>query len=219
MMLKLVLLIGAVSIFAFRTIVFLIGIVRERKKKIRPGAGYEPFVSVVIPARNEEDNITACIRSIAKSRYPKDKFEIIVVNDRSTDRTGDILKELEEVNENLVIKTVTEETAEPNLRGKPGALQAGIDIARGELVLMTDADCTVPEEWIMDMASAYDDEDTGLVAAFSIPEPVRVFDKVQAVYWIYLHAMGSGGFGLNMPLGCIGNNLSVRTKTFREIGG
>ncbi len=210
---------AALAIFLIRTVVFFTGSVVERRKndKLRQ-ADYCPFVSVVIPARNEEKNIARCLDSLARNNY-SGRCEIIVINDRSDDSTASILEEYCGRMANLRVVTVTEDSDRKNLRGKPGALQAGIDQAEGEIILMTDADCVVPEQWIEYMVKPYSDGRTGLVAAYSITGTGRIFDKFQAIYWIYLHVMGSAGFGLKMPLGCIGNNLSVRTDVFRQLGG
>ncbi len=214
-----IIIVAALTIFFLRTLIFLIGSVIEKRKNNKIVRNdFTPTVSVIIPARNEEKNIARCLDSVAANIY-RGFYEIIVVNDRSDDGTASILKEYSSANGIIKVVTINKDSDKKNLRGKPGALQAGIDIAQGDIILMTDADCIVPKNWIETMVKPYKDENAGLVAAFSHTFTKRIFDRIQAVYWIYLHVMGSAGFGYGIPLGCIGNNLSVRTSTLRKLGG
>ncbi|MFW5701669.1 MAG: glycosyltransferase, partial [Bacteroidota bacterium] len=61
------------------------------RKKLIYESDYEPRVTVLVPARNEEDKIARCLDSLTRINYPEDKLEIIIVNDRSEDRTSDII--------------------------------------------------------------------------------------------------------------------------------
>lgn len=106
-------------------------------KKINPGSADDlPFVSVLIPARNEEKNIKTCIESLLNQKYPL--FEIIAVNDRSTDNTLSILRQLEETHPGLHVINI--EKSLPDWSGKNYALHLGADQARGDWFLFTDAD-------------------------------------------------------------------------------
>ncbi len=209
----------AILIYCCRTAFMSIGAKRARASHKPYSGGKLPRVSVIVPARNEENNIQFCINSLAKSDYPSDKYEIIAVNDRSTDNTGAILDELKADFPNLNPVHVTDETANKNLRGKPGALQAGINQAKGEVILMTDADCTVSPGWIKSLASQYSDKELGMLASHTLIKGSGVFDKIQAVEWVYMHTMASAGVGNGIPLGCYGNNVSVRATDYNNLGG
>ncbi len=213
-------LIIAFVVFLLRVIVFLLGSIRERKKsKIKISYSELPFVSVVVPARNEENTIAECIISIAKSNYPKEKFEIIAVDDRSTDNTKNILTELDSKYDNLKLILLSKSSNSKNLNGKPGALQAGIDKAKGQIILMTDADCTVNPDWVFTMSNLYQNEELGMVAGYTGIKASKPFEWIQAVEWTYLHTIATAGIGLNIPLSCYGNNISVRKQDFDNIGG
>jgi len=210
----------AVILYSLRTLLMLIGSIKEKKRTQNiMQSEYIPFVSVIVPSRNEETNIETCIDSLMKSTYPADKFEIVAIDDRSTDSTPNILKRLTEKYQNVKIITVTEQNRNTNLIGKPGALAAGVEQSSGELLLMTDADCIVNKDWIKTIASTFQDENVGLVASFTLIKGDRVFDIIQAIEWIYLHTMASAGIGLNTPLGCYGNNLTVRRSVYNDLGG
>lgn len=211
----------AIFLFVLRTAFFLIGCIVERKKhRIDLINENLPFISVIVPGRNEESNIAECINSIASNDYPKDRYEIIAIDDRSTDNTGKILDDLKSNISNLKVLHIRHESEKKNLQGKPGALQFGIDNSQGELILMTDADCTASPKWIRAHATFYQNNDNlGLTAAYTDIKGSRIFDKLQATEWVYMHAMAVGSFGCNMPLSCYGNNVSVRSKDFYNVGG
>ena len=219
-MIEIIIYLAAILIFGLRSVLFCIGAYKERNRLLPTNdTRYFPFVSVVIPARNEEENIERCINSIFINTYPADKYEVIAVNDRSEDKTGEILNRLQQDYKTLKIISIDDESAHNNLKGKPRALQCGIEAAEGSVIMMTDADCVVNNKWIETMAQAYSNENVGLVASFTTIIGNKIFEKIQAVEWIYMHTMGSGGIGLNEPLGCYGNNLSVRKDEFIKLGG
>jgi cellulose synthase/poly-beta-1,6-N-acetylglucosamine synthase-like glycosyltransferase len=180
---------------------------------------FRGFVSVIVPARNEENNIENAIRSIAASNFPTDQFEIIAVNDRSNDGTGDILNKLSDQIPNLKVIHLTEYSKSKNIPGKPGAIDVGIKASRGELIMMTDADCTVNPDWIKTVSLYFTDKDVALVPSFTLIKSKSLFDKIQSLEWLYLHTFASGAIGLNTPMGCYGNNLAVRRSVYDEIGG
>jgi len=106
--------------------------------------GNQPLVSIIVPACNEEDNIEQGLLSLLSQRY--ENFEIIVVDDRSTDSTADILVRLHQSHPQLVVETVTDL---PNgWMGKSHALKVGASRASGEYILFTDADCLLEETTI-----------------------------------------------------------------------
>jgi chlorobactene glucosyltransferase len=95
-----------------------------------------PFLSIIVPARNEERQIAQCVRSLLQQRYPR--FELIVVDDGSTDRTRSILRQMQAYNPQL--RVIDGATLPPGWIGKPWALAQGAREARGQWLLFTDAD-------------------------------------------------------------------------------
>ncbi|WXR62950.1 glycosyltransferase [Peptostreptococcaceae bacterium AGR-M142] len=99
-----------------------------------------PTVSLLIPAHNEEKVIEKTVRSILSMDYPKDKLEVIVINDNSSDKTGEILKKVQDsVEGNLKIITTTKENGG---KGKSNALNIGFEESKGEIIGIYDADNT-----------------------------------------------------------------------------
>jgi glycosyltransferase involved in cell wall biosynthesis len=124
-----------------------------------------PFVTILIAARNEERNISGLLKSLEVQSYPPSKFEVIIINDFSNDRTVEFAKKSATGLYNFTILT-------PDFRPETGhkkhALAFGISNAQGSIILTTDADCIVGKEWIKTMVS-YFDENTALVSG-----PVRM---------------------------------------------
>ena len=103
-------------------------------------------ISVVIPAKDEEENIEKILDSVLNQNYSKEMYEVIVVNDRSTDRTKEIAERYLFKYKNL--KIINVEMPGEILKGKQNALDIGIKNSTGEIVLLTDADCIVGKNWI-----------------------------------------------------------------------
>ena len=121
-------------------------------------------VSIVVAARNEEENIAVCIYALVSQDYPQDLLEIIVVDDRSEDTTGAILKEA--AANNPAVSVISIEETPDDCAPKKYALTRGIEKASGEIICTTDADCVPPQEWVSEMVSRFT-EDVGFVAGFS----------------------------------------------------
>lgn len=213
-------LLAALFLWSFRVTYVLWGIKRENSK---PNAILDennlPFVTVIVPARNEEQNIDQCLESLIQCNYPNDRYEIICVDDCSEDRTHEILEGYSLQYPNVHIIRLGPEKRSAVLHGKTAALQAGFDIAKGEYVLMTDADCVVHEGWIRAYVSAFIATDPGLIAGITRIKHNNFFSKIQALEWIYMSKMAAAGVGWNTPLGCYGNNYGIKKSLLDKIGG
>ena len=110
----------------------------------------QPFASVVVAVRNETDTLPALLESLAKQSFSFTNFEVILIDDHSRDRTAEVIAKLMDKYPHLKIGT-----RQSNGIGKKQALTTGIEIARGEIILTTDADCQVPVNWIKDMIESY----------------------------------------------------------------
>ncbi len=203
------------------SIIFFGKLIEIRKTKVflNKTEKFEGYISVIIPARNEESNIENAILSVANCYFDKSKYEIIVVNDRSNDKTQEIAEGLTQSISNLKVLNLTEDLKDPNLKGKAGALQAGIEASKGTLILLTDADCRVNPNWIEYYARVFSEPKMGLALSYSTIDGPRIFDKIQGIEWLYLHTMALAGFGLNYPLGGYGNDMAFTREAFDSVGG
>ncbi|HIE30519.1 TPA: glycosyltransferase [Candidatus Poribacteria bacterium] len=189
-------------IYALVVTIFFIGLLRLRNEDVNPTLGKSksggiylgaeqsdlfsqgclnhslPSVSVVVAARNEADNLPACLKSLLTQSYPSEQYEVVVIDDHSTDNTYSIARAF--AVDNPILKVLRlDDTAECGIKrislnseiripmGKQMALDWGIQACRGEIILSTDADCIVPKTWIESMVKAYERK-IGVVVGFSM---------------------------------------------------
>ena len=176
-----------------------------------------PTVSILIAARNEENNIGACLESCARLTYPTEKLEIVVVDDRSTDSTQSIIRNFAERHPH--IKLVAASPGDGKLQGKTNAVAQGVDVARGEILLFTDADCIVPPHWIEETVKYYTTGDVGIVAGFTYLEGSGGFSCLQALDWFVLFTVAAAATRIGFPVTAVGTNLSVRRRAYDDVGG
>jgi cellulose synthase/poly-beta-1,6-N-acetylglucosamine synthase-like glycosyltransferase len=105
-----------------------------------------------------------------------------------------------------------------NMRGKVNALTQGMDAARGEFVMITDADSQVRPKWVKEYLKFYR-EDTGMVASITLLNVKYFLDGIQSIDWSYALGITMAGTNLNIPLSVIGNNISVRRQAYEDVGG
>ena len=138
---------------------------QKRKLKMHPkvvNENFKPFVTVMIPAHNEESVITNTVENILKMDYPN--FEVIVIDDRSSDNTGSVIKNLEAKHEQ-VRALIREKDAFP---GKSAVLNDALKMAHGEAILVFDADATVEPDFLNKLVPNLEPADVGAVQARKI---------------------------------------------------
>ena len=180
-----------------------------------------PTVSVVIPARNEEQTISDLLESLLVVDYPSERLEVVLVNDQSTDRTRKIAESFR--GRFLCRYEIFDVEPEQNstLRAKTRPLAQGIDRAHGEFVLMPDADNRVPGNWVKCMVSYFSD-DVGMVCGTTLPDPHRqsrqVLTALETVDAALLLGTCAGFSGLGKTQALIGSNFAVRRSAYQQIG-
>jgi cellulose synthase/poly-beta-1,6-N-acetylglucosamine synthase-like glycosyltransferase len=200
--------------YAGEIILFLLAL-SKKEKKHKHIASF-PNVSVVVAARNEEENIERCLRSILQVDYPVDKLEVVVADDGSTDRTPEIISKIKQEHNNL--KVIRIESQINNLKGKANALAQAITQTNGEFIFLTDADCEVPRTWIKGMLRHFD-EKTGVASGVTIIETGKIFYGMQSLDWAFLLSVAAAVGRLFKPVACIGNNMAFRKEAYIECGG
>lgn len=180
-----------------------------------------PDVTIIVVARNEEINISDCLESLSRLKYPKDKLEIILIDDRSGDRTPEIIR-LFANQHNHVRCIFIDAPPSDRLSGKASAVSGGIEISKGEIILLTDADCILPEYWVEKYVSLFT-KNVGLVAGITLldkaDDDTTLFGKIQSLDWAYLLTIGAGAVGVGVPLSCVGNNFAFRKQVYNDVGG
>jgi len=174
-------------------------------------------VSVVTAARNEEKNIEAYAQAVLNQSYAQDKTEIIVVNDRSTDRTGEILNRLQRTRKHLHIIHIENGTLVKS--PKKAALSRGIANATGDIIFTTDADCLPPENWLENTVKLFNHETGVVVGAAPFFEQISIWSRLLALDNLSKAFVAAGAAGWNIGLTCTGRNLAYRKRVFKEVDG
>ncbi|MFM2376459.1 MAG: Poly-beta,6-N-acetyl-D-glucosamine synthase [Bacteroidota bacterium] len=181
-----------------------------------PGeAGRLPSVSVILPARNEAARIEACVAAILHQDYPRDRYELVVVNDHSEDDTVNRAMAAAEGHPNFKVLDLEGGTGPAY---KKAAVAHGVSESSGEIIVTMDADCVMGTGWLRTMAAAFDPE-TGLVSGPVVLEGRSVFEQFQALEFMGLIAVGAAGIASGKPTMCNGANLAYRRAVFAEVGG
>lgn len=183
-------------------------------------------ISVIVPARNEAFNIRNCLDHLRAQNYPRDLYEVIVVDDHSTDNTllhAENYKR-EKPWANLVL---LELAAIPGRRYKKAAITEAIKIATGDIIITTDADCEMGPHWLPAIASYFEETEAALVSSpvvYSFNRKPLMFETnfflyVQQLEFAGLVGIGGAAIQLGYPNMCNGANMAYRKEVFDEVGG
>jgi len=166
-----------------------------------------PYISVVVAARNEENNINGLAEALLCQDYPKDRYEIIIVNDNSTDATVAILKTSGARDKVRVIDSAGS--------GKKAAIRLGIQEAAGELILTTDADCRPTEKWISAFASCYlKQQPDMIIGPVEIEPSTGIAGRFEQIEFLALQGITAGSAINGHPLMCNGANLFFTREAY-----
>lgn len=140
---------------------------------------YEPVVTFVIPCKNEEKSIAKTIEKSFEADYPKEKIEVIVINDGSTDGTIDVLNNLKKKFENLIIVDWKVN------RGKRHGMAEGFRMAKGEIIVQLDSDSYIDPKTFRNLVAPFQNPKIGAVCAHADPENAdeNLLTKMQAAYY------------------------------------
>ena len=180
--------------------------------KIKPfNASTQPvtFVSVVVACRNEQKNLLSLLNSIALQNYPDNLFEVIIVDDNSTDKTFEIAEGFNGITNLLTLYNKG--------KGKKQALRTGITAAKGNLVLATDADCSMGENWIRIIAAFYELNRPDMIICpvqiESIPGFLRKFQELE---FLSLQGITAASAISGEATMCNGANLAFTREAYLD---
>ncbi len=202
---------SALIIASFPYVILLLNIFRGLAKIRIFTPRHEPstFVSVVAACRNEEDNITHLLDHLSEQDYPASRYEVIIIDDNSCDRTFKIASEYKGKASITVIRN--------DKPGKKLALNSGISRAKGELIITTDADCRMGEKWIRSIAAFFEENKPDLIIC-----PVRAEKNKGILNWfsglefLSLQGVTAGTAANGNSTMCNGANLSFTPEVYNE---
>ncbi|MBT6870344.1 MAG: glycosyltransferase [Candidatus Marinimicrobia bacterium] len=177
-----------------------------------------PETTVIVSARNEENNISNLVNALVNQSYPKELLQLIIINDRSTDQTAEILTNYEREIDNLTIVTIQETPA--GWAPKKWALNTAINTVTTEIILQTDADCIPHNDWVKCMVQPFSSSEVGFVSG---PAPLTnkstLIDSLYELDSLAQDAFSAGGFSQGMVFSCTGRNIGYSKQAFDDVSG
>lgn len=176
----------------------------------------EDFVTVIIPFRNETENILRSLKSIEAQNYPKEKYEVLFVNDFSQD---DSLQKISDYKKSDNIKILSVPSDYSMNAHKKRAIRFGIQNAKGKIIITTDADCNHNVDWLKSLLSCMKD-DVGFVSGpVEFYSNESFFSKLQKIEFAGLVITGAGLIGSGKPIICNAANIAYRKNAFDKVNG
>jgi cellulose synthase/poly-beta-1,6-N-acetylglucosamine synthase-like glycosyltransferase len=167
-------------------------------------------ISIVIAFRNEISNLDNLLFSLSSQNYPKENFEVILVDDHSEDGSEGLAREF--CNEHLNIRLLHNDAAE---NGKKSAVMKGVRNATYDLIVTTDADCTLHENWLKAMAQAFRETNADLIVGLvDMISSGSFFGRFQEIEFLSLVASGAAATAAKHPIYCNGACLAYRKSVF-----
>ncbi len=179
------------------------------------GAGEKSvFVTVVVAVRNEEENIGQLLEALSAQNYPRELYHVVVVDDHSTDETGELVAAFIRAHPELKVQLIR-----TSGEGKKAALAEGIEAAVGELIVTTDGDCLMGPDWLATLAAFYDRERPALIIAPVVYSKEKgALQKLFSLDFAGLVAAGAGSAGAKLPLMGNGANLAFSKQAWQQAG-
>lgn len=191
---------------------FAVSYPRHRKKN-RPAE--LPEVSIIISAHNEEKYLAACLKGILEQDYPKEKMQILVVNDASMDSTT------------LVADKILEESGiqhriltNPSRLGKKKSISRAMSFAKHSFIVLRDADTFIKDKnWLLSIAYAAKPKRSMVIGPVLIKSSTSIIDSLQSFESAILMTVTGAATALHKPFLCSGANLAFSKELFTEAGG
>jgi cellulose synthase/poly-beta-1,6-N-acetylglucosamine synthase-like glycosyltransferase len=175
-------------------------------------------LTVIVPVRNEAANIVKLLEGFERQDYPYQNFEVIIANDGSTDDTADLVLAFQETAKYTlrIINIFEEKGTSPKKR----AIQKGIEIAWGELILTTDGDCSVSKNWLSSVQQFYKSTDAKFISsAVTFEDEKSFWNTAQIIEFASLIGSGACAMELKKPNMCNGANVAYTREAFENVGG
>tara|TARA_R110001583_G_scaffold71180_1_gene200816 strand:- start:25137 stop:26264 length:1128 start_codon:yes stop_codon:yes gene_type:complete len=205
------------SIYVVLITAFLIGFYKTPSFRNTNTSSKNTF-SIVIPFRNEATNLPVLLNSLASIKYDKCCYEIILVNDNSSDNYRSIIKNFGEENPTIQLTLINSKrnTNSP----KKDAINTAIETAKFEWILTTDADCEVPFTWLQLFNQFIEEKEPLFISApVKFKEQSSLLFHFQNLNFISLIGSTIGGFGISKPFLCNGANLCYNKAAFIKVKG
>jgi cellulose synthase/poly-beta-1,6-N-acetylglucosamine synthase-like glycosyltransferase len=202
---------------------FITGWMRLNPYHRNPGEKYSTAVSIIIPARNEEQTILQCITDIENQVFPSHLIQLILINDHSTDGTLKIIDEYILSSKkmsgfDIQVYNLTDDHSSSAY--KKNAITLGIKHATGKLIVTSDADCTRGKFWLSSIVSYFEKYKPKFISGpVAFHAEKNWFEKFQTLEFLGLIGIGAGSIKSGVPVMCNGANLAFTKEVFKEVNG
>ncbi len=188
-----------------------------KKLPLFSAGNYSPktFISVLVSARNEAATLPHLLHALAAQTYPQNRFEIIIVDDYSTDDTMAVVQTFSKPHIRIIQPDVDAARS-----SKKRAIETGVKEAKGPLLLITDADCIPAPDWIKTMAAFYEQKDAVFIAApVAFTHNGSLLHIFQALDFLALQGITAASVGAQFHSMCNGANLAYTKSAFEAVAG
>lgn len=223
MLLKIFLILLAFLLVGYATIILLY---RKWFLQLQPFNISKNFIatthfSIIIPARNEALNIKNCLLSIIQQNYPTTLFEIIVIDDHSTDETSVIVEQLQQQFKNIKLIKLADVLNGKILNAyKKKAIESAIQYASGQWIITTDADCIVKENWLATFNEFIQKNKTVFIAApIAFTNNRSLLQSFQYIDFMSMQGITAASVHAGFHNMCNGANLAYKKDIFFEVNG
>lgn len=203
-----VILLSLSGVYFLFVLFLMIGIFRL--KKVSNKNNFK--ASVIIPFRNERNNIRKCLESVLNQSFEKERYDIILIDDHSNDNYT------EEIQDLLTLPNITLLKNEGSF-GKKSAIAKGISNSKNEIIVTTDADCVHNKNWLSSLLNSFDNK-TGFVAGKVVYHGCKnIFEELQKIEFASLVSIGASMITNGIPLLANGASCAYRKDLFFRVGG
>ncbi len=177
--------------------------------------GQSKSICVIIPFRNEEASVESLIESLKGMSYPKDRFQVIFIDDHSTDESPNMVQKGIDGQVNFSLQSLPD-----GVTGKKNALTSGVQSAHADIIATTDADCILPSGWLKSINESFNDNNTKLTfGAVKLTPNESLFSHLQVVEFVSLVGSAASTNALGFFSMCNGANLSFLREIFLHVNG
>jgi cellulose synthase/poly-beta-1,6-N-acetylglucosamine synthase-like glycosyltransferase len=220
MLLKIVIVVALFASLWYLTAILILARALMKVAKVKTGTPQGLSFSIVIAARNEEANIAACLKSILEQTISIDRYEIIVVDDRSSDKTAEIVSGF--IQKYPQVQLLKVKDVPQGIVPKKHAISKGVACATNEIIVFTDADCIVLPTWLETIDRYFTVEVgflQGITSYFYVPGMNRLFYGLQAVDFLSHGVVAASAIAAGIPINSNANNMAIRKQVFIQLGG
>lgn len=187
-------------------------------KKLKSQVEEEKFISIIVPFRNEAKRIAPLLDSFKHLEYDPNQFEIILINDGSTDQSTEIIESL--MGQNKVGNwSLMDLSADVKGSTKKAAISLGVSKAKGTIIFCTDADCVLPSQILNEINFKFSGDVKMCCGPVVYNSNGSIFQSIQQIELLALVGISKVSMDLGKPSMCNGANISFLKSAFEEVRG